>query len=167
MSVFANSYRNDIVIQDILKKIPNEPHTVVYYGGPWNGKREPYDPQKREMLVMELLEPMSDLYYSTANDMVMTHPKIVRYTPKTVARQWSHRHQRRVLYGEVPVGYDWMGMEVYEPIYETVIEYITFKEYGIAMVAEGWKGEPVMGENDYYGRKIIDVNRIYEGNAYE
>ena len=40
------------------------------------------------------------------------------------------------------------------------------KEYGIAMVAEGWKGEPVMEENDFYGRDIIDVNRIYEGNAY-
>ena len=62
---------------------------------------------------------------------------------------------------------DWMGREVYEPIYETIIEYITFKEYGIAMAAEGWKGEPVMGENDYYGRQIADVNRIYEGNAYE
>ena len=60
-----------------------------------------------------------------------------------------------------------MGGEVYEPIYHTIIEYITFKEYGIAMVAEDWKGEPVMGENDYYGRDIIDVNRIYGGNAYE
>jgi hypothetical protein len=165
MSIYANTYRDDKVINDILDKNSCEqPHTVVYHGGPWNGKREPYDPQKREMLVME---PMSNLWHSTPNDTMLTQPKIVRYTPKTVARQWSHRHQRRVLYGEVPVGYDWMGGEIYEPIYETVIEYITFKEYGIAMVAEDWKGEPVMGENDYYGRDIIDVNRIYGGNEYE
>ena len=109
---------------------------------------------------------MSDLYYSTPNDMVMTQPKIVRYTPKTVARQWSHRHQRRVE-RHVPVGYDWLGRVKYAPDYETVIEYITFKEYGIAMVAEDWKGEPVMGENDYYRRHIVDVNLIYEGNEYE
>jgi hypothetical protein len=92
---------------------------------------------------------------------------MVCYTPKKVARLWSHRHQREVLYEEVPVGYDWMGGEVYEPIYQTVIEYITFKEYGIAMVAEDWKGEPMMEENDYYARRIIDVNRIYEGKEYE
>lgn len=165
MSIYAATYKDDIAISKILdKNSSKEPHTVVYHGGPWHGKREPYDPQKCDMRIME---PMSDLYYSTANDMVMTHPKIVRYTPKTVARLWSHRHQRRVLYGEVPVGYDWMGGEVYEPIYHTIIEYITFKEYGIAMVAEGWKGEPVMEENDYYERHIIDVNRIYEGNEYE
>lgn len=164
MNIYSVTYKDDKVINDILdKNSSKEPQTVVYHGGPWNGKREPYDPQKREMLVMELV---SNLYYSTTNDTMMTQPKIVRYTPKTVARQWSHRHQRQVV-GEVPVGYDWMGGKVYEPIYETVIEYITFKEYGIAMVAEDWKGEPVMGENDYYGRQIVDVNRIYEGNAYE
>lgn len=167
MSIYYNTYKDDIAISKILdKNSSKEPHTVVYHGGPWHGKREPYDPQKREMLVMEPMS-MSNLYHSTPNDTMLTQPKIVRYTPKTVARQWSHRHQRRVLYGEVPVGYDWMGGEVYEPIYETVIEYITFKEYGIAMVAEDWKGEPMMEENDYYERRIIDVNRIYEGNAYE
>lgn len=165
MSIHYNTYKDDIAISKILRKNSSkEPHTVVYHGGPWHGKREPYDPKKCDMRVMEPMS-MSNLYHP--NDTVLTHPKMVRYTPKTVARLWSHRHQRQVLYGEVPVGYDWMGGEVYEPIYHTIIEYITFKEYGIAMVAEGWKGEPVIGENDYYGRKIIDVNRIYEGNTYE
>lgn len=164
MSIYHNTYKDDIAICKILRKNSSkEPHTVVYHGGPWHGKREPYDPQNREMLVME---PMSNLYYSTQNDMVMTQPKIVRYTPKTVARQWSKRHQRRVE-RSVPVGYDWLGEVVYAPDYETIIEYITFKEYGIAMVAEGWKGEPVMEENDYYGRHIVDVNLIYGGNEYE
>ena len=167
MSIYSVTYKDDKVINDILNKNSSEePHMVVYHGGPWNGKREPYDPQKREMLVMEPMEPMSDLYYSTPNDMVMTQPKIVRYTPKTVARQWSHRHQRRVE-RHVPVGYDWLGRVKYAPDYETVIEYITFKEYGIAMVAEDWKGEPVMGENDYYRRHIVDVNLIYGGYEYE
>ena len=115
---------------------------------------------------MEPMSPMSDLYYYTANDMLIAQRKIVRYTPKTVARQWSHRHQRRVD-KHVPVGYDWLGRVKYGPGYEIVIEYITFKEYGIAMVAEDWKGEPVMEENDYYGRRIIDVNLIYGGNEYE
>jgi hypothetical protein len=109
---------------------------------------------------MLVMEPMSDLYYYTANDVVMTQLKVVRYTPKTVARQWSQRHQRQVVV-EVPVGYDWMDREIYELAYDTIIEYITFTEYGIAMVAEGWKGEPMMKENDFYGRHIVDVNRIY------
>ena len=164
MSIYHNTYKDDIAISKILKKNSSkEPHTVVYHGGPWHGKREPYDPKKCDMRVME---PMSNLYYSTPNDTMMTYPKIVRYTPKTVARLWSHRHQRRVERA-VPVGYDWLGEVLYKPIYHTIIEYITFKEYGIAMVAEDWKGEPVMGENDYYARHIIDVNRIYEGNEYE
>jgi hypothetical protein len=167
MSIYSATYKDDKVINDILNKNSSEePHMVVYHGGPWNGKREPYDPQKREMLVMEPMEPMSDLYYSTPNDTMMTYPKIVRYTPKTVARQWSKRHQRRVERA-IPVGYDWVGRVIYAPDYETVIEYITFKEYGIAMVAEDWKGEPVMGENDYYRRHIVDVNPIYVGNQYE
>lgn len=166
MSIYANTYRDDKVINDILdKNSSKEPHTVVYHGGPWNGKREPYDPQNREVLVMEPMS-MSNLYDFTPNDTMMTQPKIVRYTPKTVARQWSQRHQRQVVI-EVPVGYDWMDREIYELAYDTIIEYITFKEYGIAMVAEDWKGEPVMGESDYYGRCIIDVNRIYKGNEYE
>lgn len=167
MSIYSVTYKDDIGILKILdKNSSKEPQTVVYHGGPWNGKREPYDPQKREMLVMEPMS-MSNLYDSTPNDTMMTYPKIVRYTPKTVARQWSHRHQRRIVSGQVPVGCTWWGRVVCVPNYETIIEYITFAEYGIAMVAEGWKGEPVMGENDYYGRKIIDVNRIYEGNEYE
>ena len=163
MSVFANSYRNDIVIQDILTKNPHEPHTVVYHGGPWHGKREPYDPQKREMLVME---PFSPIYYGHPNDIVMTQPKIVRYTPKIIHRNWSHRHARRVV-SEIPVGENWMGEEIYAPVYDTVIEYITFVDVAIAMVAEGWKGEPKVEEKDCYGREIIDVNRIYRGNEYE
>jgi len=166
MSIYTATYKDDIVISKIINKNSSkEPHTVVYHGGPWHGKREPYDPQKCEMRVME---PMSNLYYSTANDTVMTYPKMVRYTPKTVARKWSHRHQRRVVADwHAAVGFTWLGEVVYEPIYHIIIEYITFKEYGIAMVAEDWKGEPVMEENDCYGRHIIDVNRIYEGNAYE
>lgn len=167
MSIYASRYKDDIGILKILdKNSSKEPHTVVYHGGPWHGKREPYDPQKREMLVMEPMS-MSNLYHSTPNDTMLTQPKIVRYTPKTVARQWSHRHQRRVLYGEVPVGYDWVGRVIYAPDYETVIEYISFGEYGIAMVAEDWKGNPVVEEKDCYGRHIVDVNRIYEGNEYE
>lgn len=167
MSVYNITYKDDKIINDILNKnCYQEPHTVVYHGGPWHGKRESYDPRKREMLAMEPMESMSNLWHSTPNDTMMTQPKIVRYTPKTVARQWSHRHQRRVE-RQVPVGYDWLGRVMYGPDYETVIEYITFMEYGIAMVAEDWKGEPVMGENDYYGRKIVDVNRMYKGNEYE
>lgn len=166
MSIYANTYRDDKVINDILdKNSSKEPHTVVYHGGPWHGKREPYDPQKREMLVMEPMS-MSNLYDFTPNDTMMTQPKIVRYTPKTVARQWSKRHQRRVD-KHVPVGYNWLGRVKYGPGYEIVIEYITFKEYGIAMVAEDWKGEPMMEEKDYYARRIIDVNFIYGGNEYE
>ena len=102
MSIYTATYKDDIVISKIINKNSSkEPHTVVYHGGPWHGKREPYDPQKCEMRVME---PMSNLYYSTANDTVMTYPKMVRYTPKTVARKWSHSHQRRVVAGWHPVG---------------------------------------------------------------
>lgn len=164
MSIHYSTYKDDKVINDILNKNSSkEPRTVVYHGGPWHGKREPYYSQKCGMLVME---QMSDLCYYTPNDTVMPQYKIVRYTPKTVVRQWSHRHQRRVE-RNVPVGYDWLGRVKYAPDYETVIEYITFKEYGIAMVAEDWKGEPMMEENDYYRRHIVDVNRIYEGNEYD
>jgi len=164
VSMFDNAYRNDIVIQDILKKIPNEPHTVVYHGGPWHGKREPYDPQKREILVAE---PLSPIYYGHPNDTVMTQPKLVRYTPKTFHRQWSYRHQQRVVAGRVAVGCTWWGRTIWEPYYETAIDNITFREKGIAMVAEGWKGEAIVEEKDCYGREIIDVDRLYRGNEYE
>jgi len=37
---------------------------------------------------------------------------------------------------------------------------------GIAMVAEDWKGEPVVEEKDCYGREIIHVDRIYQGPEF-
>ena len=164
MSIYTNAYKDDIAISKILdKNSSKEPHTVVYHGGPWHGKREPYDPKKREMLVME---PLSPIYYGHPNDTMMTQPKIVRYTPQTFHRQWSYRHQRRVV-SEIPVGENWMGEEIYAPVYDTVIEYINFREKGIGMIAEGWKGEPMVDEKDCYGREIIDVHRIYRGNEYE
>ena len=164
MSIYTATYKDDIEISKILdKNYSKEPHTVVYHGGPWHGKREPYDPRKREMRVME---PMSALYHPNPNDMVIIEPKLVRYTPKTVKRLWSHRNETEVA-KLVPIGYTWMGLVQYAPDYETIIEYITFGEYGIAMVAEDWKGNPVVEEKDCYGRHIVDVNRIYEGNEYE
>ena len=74
MSIYHNTYKDDIAISKILKKNSSkEPHTVVYHGGPWHGKREPYDPKKCDMRVME---PMSNLYYSTPNDTMMTNEKM-------------------------------------------------------------------------------------------
>lgn len=160
MSVYNDTYRNDIVVSGFINSIPCQPHTVIYHGGPWHGKREPYVPEKREMLVVE---PFSRIHHPHPNETMLTHPKIVRYTPKTVKRVWDFRHSRRVLSGQVAVGCTWFGRVVREPTYETVIERITFAEQAIAMVAEGWKDEPVMQEKDYYGREIVHVEMIFRG----
>jgi hypothetical protein len=150
----------DAVITGILNQIPREPHTVVYHGGPWHGKREPYDPEKRDVRVAE---PMSNLYYSHPNDTMLTQPKIVRYTPKTVRLLWDRKHYRKVVSEQVAIPYFWVE-EVYDQ-HEIVIDRITFSDSAIAMVAEDWKGEPIMEEKDYYGRKIAYVDRIYKGHV--
>ena len=162
MSIFNSMYNDDIFVMGILNQSPREPHTVVYHGGPWHGKRESYDPQKKVMLVAEPF-PKQSLFYSNPNDTICSAPKIIRYTPKHVMRMWDFKHSRRVVAGQVAVGCTWFGRIVHEPTYETAVERITIADRGIAMVAEDWKGDLMVEEKDCYGREIIHVDRIYQG----
>jgi hypothetical protein len=162
MSIFNSMYNDDIFVMGILNQSPREPHTVVYHGGPWHGKRESYDPQKKVMLVAEPF-PKQSMFCSNPNDTICSAPKIIRYTPKHVMRMWDFKHSRRVVAGQVEVGCTWLGRIVHEPTYETAVERITLADRGIAMVAEDWKGDPMVEEKDCYGREIIHVDRIYQG----
>lgn len=162
---YNSMYNDDIFVTGIINQSPRVPHTVVYHGGPWHGKREPYDPQEKEMFVAEPFSKQS-LFYSNPNDTICSAPKIIRYTPKHVVRMWDFNHSRRVISGQVAVGCDRFGKMLHDPTYETAVERITVADRGIAMVAEDWKGEPVVEEKDCYGREIIHVDRIYQGPEF-
>lgn len=163
MNIFNDIYRNDPAISSILSKNPKEPHTVVYQGGPWHGKREPYDPEKKEMRVAEPFP--YELYASfEPNPKTCSELKIIRYIPKVVSRRWAIHNSRRVISGRVAVGCNFLGKVIYEPTYEQITERITFSEYGIAMVAENWKKEPIIEEKDCYGRNIVHILRMDKDN---
>lgn len=158
----TEQYRDDIVVMDIIAKNPRDPHTAVYHGGPLHGLRFPYDPKHPTVIVHD-----TDAAPRQYGSFIDPPPcmKTVTYRAKTVRRAWTIKHGRQILKELKAVGCTAFGRIVREPVYERITEHITFAEYGIAMVAEGWTGEPAVEEKDCYGREIVDAKQVTEEDA--
>lgn len=162
----AYSYSDDIVIRNKIEAIPEKPKTVTFLGGPWHGHRRPYDPSKKEFYIPELVGERDErnTYLSTETACNTTaYYRNVRYTLKPVKRIWTMKHKRSKLLGMKTVGVTSFGGKVQEEVRVMVEDEIVFADHGICMVADGWTGDPQVGEEDWYGREVIDRRELKEG----
>lgn len=154
----------------LIHTVPEKPVTVLYQGGPWHGRRYPYDPRKREVIALELVGETATHatdhgppWYQGTN--TTAYHKTVRYTPKEWAKVWTIKNTTHRVREHKTVGVTWLGSKVQEEVRVRVDEEVTFRDRAIIMVADGWTGEPQVEEQDFHGREVISRKDIKEGLA--
>lgn len=158
----AHPYSDDIVIRNKIEAIPEKPKTVMFQGGPWHGKRQLYENTKPEMVIYEISgEPIR--YAFPMPEKPEREPKRFRYTLKPVKRIWTMRHKRSRLLTMKTVGVTSFGGKVQEEVRVMVEEEIAFADHALCMVTDGWTGDPQVGEEEWYGREVIDSRELKEG----